>query len=62
VLTAAAIAIPHAVVDDRRLVARWMRRVKKVTVEPVPANLTLMVDQSVHLLSLWALARALGND
>jgi hypothetical protein len=60
-LTAGAIAIPHAVVDDKRLMARWMRRVKKVSAEPAPANLALMVDQSVHLLSLWAVARALGD-
>lgn len=60
--TAAAIAIPHAVVDDRRLMAAWMKHVKKTTVEPSPPTLTMLVDQSVHLLSLWAVARALGDD
>ncbi len=60
--SAAAIAIPHAVVDDQRLLAAWMRRVKKVGPEPAPALLALAVDQSVHLLSLWAVARALGDD
>ncbi len=62
VLTAGAIALPHAVIDDKRLITRWMKRVKKVDVEHPPANLAMMVDQSVHLLSLWAVARALGDD
>lgn len=61
-LAAAAIAIPHAVIDDKRVMAVLMRRVKKVEVEPAPTALTLMVDQSAHLLSLWALSRALGDD
>src|SRR5215469_5142376 len=42
-LCAAAIAIPHAVIDDKRLMAIWMRKVKKVDIEPVPANLALLV-------------------
>lgn len=58
----AAIAIPHALVDDRRLLAAWMRRVKHADPEASPAVLTMVVDQAIHLLSLWALARALGDD
>lgn len=61
-LTAGAIAIPHAVIDDRRLMARWMRQVKKVDVVPAPANLALLLDQGVHVISLWAVARVLGDD
>jgi hypothetical protein len=61
-LAAAAIAVPHAIIDDGRLLASWMERVKKVEASAAPPGLLLMVDQSVHLLSLWALARALGSD
>lgn len=47
---AALIAVPHLLVDDRRLVAIWVRRVKGA-VDP-PAGLLLGVDQSFHLLFL----------
>jgi hypothetical protein len=60
-LSAAAIAIPHAVVDDGRLLATWMSRTKGLEPEDAPPGLVMAVDQSVHLLCLWALARALGD-
>jgi hypothetical protein len=47
---AALIAIPHLLVDDRRLVGIWVRQVKGAT-DPAPA-LLLGVDQSFHLLFL----------
>lgn len=58
---AAAIAVPHAIVDDRRLLAGWMRAVKRTDPETMP-TLSMVVDQSVHLICLWALARTLGDD
>ncbi|HEY7891763.1 MAG TPA: DUF3307 domain-containing protein [Solirubrobacteraceae bacterium] len=61
-LTAAAIALPHAAIDDKRLLGVLMRKVKKVDIEPVPAGLSLLVDQSAHLLSLWTVSRVLGDD
>jgi hypothetical protein len=53
-LVAAAIFVPHMVVDDGRLVRLYMKRVKRC---PDPSDrLTLMVDQSTHLICLWAAA------
>jgi hypothetical protein len=51
---AALIAAPHLIVDDRRLVGIWLRRVKGA-VEP-DAMLLMLVDQSVHLLCLLGAA------
>ncbi len=51
---AALIFLPHLVVDDGRLLRSYMVRVKR-TVDP-PPGLALAVDQSVHLISLWATA------
>ena len=53
-LIAAAIFLPHLIVDDGRLVRLYIREVKKC---PDPAErLRLMVDQSTHLICLWATA------
>lgn len=52
---AAAITLPHLVVDDMRLLLRYMVRVKGCP-DPPPAALVVMVDQSVHLICLWAAA------
>src|SRR5204862_4290016 len=49
--TAALIAFPHLVQDDGRLIWAWVRRVKGT--DPIAhANVTLMVDQSFHLVAL----------
>jgi hypothetical protein len=52
---AVAIAGPHLIVDDRRLLAVYVRRVKGVP-EPAPGGLLIAVDQSVHVIMLWAVA------
>jgi hypothetical protein len=51
---AALIAVPHLVVDDGRLVARWMIVVKHAP-QGAP-SLRLMVDQSFHIVCLLAAA------
>jgi hypothetical protein len=51
---AALIAVPHLIVDDRRLVAAWMRRVKRVS--DITAGLQIAVDQSFHVLCLIGVA------
>ena len=53
----ALIALPHAVVDDGRLVRQWTTTVKHAP-EPSP-GLRLMVDQSFHVVCLL-LAAALA--
>lgn len=55
------IFIPHLIVDDGRLLDLYIRRVK-ASPDPSP-RLVFAVDQSVHLICLWAtalLAAALG--
>jgi len=56
---AAAIVIPHAIQDDGRVIRAWMRRVKRT--EYQPGVLTIAVDQSFHVLALFALALVLGT-
>jgi len=51
---AALIALPHIVLDDRRLVAAWIDRVKHAP--DAPSGLAVAVDQCFHLLCLWATA------
>jgi hypothetical protein len=54
VAVGAAIALPHLIVDDGRVVDGWLRVVKRC---PDPsAELTLMVDQSLHLICLFGAA------
>ena len=48
------IFLPHLVIDDGRLLGLYMRRVKRS--DPPPAGLTASVDQSLHLICLWATA------
>jgi hypothetical protein len=55
VACAVAISLPHLVVDDRRLLILYIRRVKG-SPNPVPAELLAVVDQSVHLIMIWAVA------
>jgi len=52
---AALIALPHMVQDDGRLLNAYMRRFKRVQGEP-PGGLRLALDQSFHMLFLFALA------
>jgi Protein of unknown function (DUF3307) len=54
----AGIALPHAVIDDGRALAAYVRTVKHV--EPEPGPLMMAIDQSVHLVILFALALAFG--
>jgi Protein of unknown function (DUF3307) len=55
---AALIFLGHLVVDDGRLLALYMRRVKS-SFEPSP-QLAMAVDQSVHLICLWGTALLVG--
>ena len=57
-LAAVAIALPHLVQDDGRVIAGWMRRVKHTDYEP--GLLAIAVDQSFHVLALFAVAVAVG--
>lgn len=52
---AAVIFLPHLVIDDGRLVRAYMVRVKRCP-DPPPSGLTTSVDQSLHLICLWATA------
>jgi hypothetical protein len=54
VLLALLITLPHVVVDDGRLLRSWMREVKH-SPDPAP-GLTIMVDQSWHLVLLLPVA------
>jgi hypothetical protein len=59
--TAALISFPHLVQDDGRLIWAWVRRVKGT--DPVAnANVTVMVDQSFHLLALLLTAILVGTS
>lgn len=51
---AALIFLPHLVIDDGRLLTAYMRIVKG-SHDPQP-RLAFAVDQSVHLICLWATA------
>jgi hypothetical protein len=53
-LLALLITVPHAIVDDGRLLRGWMRSVKHVP-DPAP-GLVIMVDQSFHLVMLLPVA------
>lgn len=53
-LVGGAVAVPHLLVDDGRLVELWLRKVKRAP-QPPPA-LTVAVDQSFHVLCLLGAA------
>ena len=53
---AAGVALPHCVQDDGRLIRAYTRAVKHA--DPQPGMLMLAVDQSFHLVVLFALAVA----
>lgn len=58
-LCAAAIVVPHVIQDDGRVIAWWMRTVKKTSDEP--GLLTMAVDQSFHVVTLLLLAVVVGT-
>jgi hypothetical protein len=60
VASAAAIALPHLVQDDGRLLEHYMRAVKKLdpSEQPVAA---LLVDQAFHTAALLAVALAVAS-
>lgn len=55
IAAAALVALPHLVIDDGRLLLAYMRRFKGAA-DPPPVVLTAAVDQSAHLICLWAAA------
>jgi hypothetical protein len=52
------IAIPHWIQDDGRPVRAYMRKVKRTN--PDLADVALYVDQSLHLVVLFAIALLAG--
>jgi hypothetical protein len=56
VALAALITIPHLAIDDGRLVKTYMKRVKHIDGDENP-SLTTSVDQSMHIVCLWAAAQ-----
>lgn len=57
---AALITIPHMAIDDGRLLKAYMKKVKRVDSDDEP-GLTAHVDQSLHMVCLWAAARLAGG-
>lgn len=58
--TAALVALPHLVQDDGRLLAAYARRVKGLLAERGELSM-LGLDQSVHLITLFAIALWVGS-
>ena len=54
------VVVPHAIQDDGRLLESYMRRVKGVG-DNAPPGLRLAVDQTSHLLVLFAVALLAGS-
>lgn len=52
---AALVFVPHFVQDDGRVVRWWMTDVKRTDWKAVP-GVTVMVDQTLHLVALFLLA------
>lgn len=59
-LVAAALAVPHAIQDDGRLIDGYLTSVKK-TDPNLPAYLSLCVDQTFHVVALLGLALVAGS-
>ncbi|HWH12825.1 MAG TPA: DUF3307 domain-containing protein [Solirubrobacteraceae bacterium] len=56
------ISVPHAIQDDGRLIVLYMQRVKGVAAESAAfAAVAVAVDQTFHLLTLFALALLAGT-
>ncbi|MEJ7788173.1 MAG: DUF3307 domain-containing protein [Solirubrobacteraceae bacterium] len=58
-LVAALVAVPHLVQDDGRWLDLYLRRVKRCDPKSLPGVRTA-VDQTFHLVALFALAIAAG--
>lgn len=55
-----AIAVPHLIQDDGRLLAAYMKRVKRLDpTENLPVSIA--VDQTFHMLALLVLALLVGS-
>ena len=59
IVSAVLIYVPHLMIDDGRLVAVYLSRVKRV--EGFNVGVAASVDQSFHVLSLWLLAMLVGS-
>jgi hypothetical protein len=53
------IAVPHLIQDDGRLIRSYARRVKGLSGEP--GGLLIAVDQSIHAITLFAIALLVGS-
>jgi len=58
--TAIAIAIPHLVQDDGRLLDHYLRHVKRVSTASMPA-VRAVTDQAFHLTTLFITALVVGS-
>ena len=58
IVSAVLIYVPHLVIDDGRLVAQYLKSVKRV--DGLNLSLAASVDQSFHVLSLWLVAMLVG--
>lgn len=58
IVAAVAIYVPHLVIDDGRLVALYLERVKRV--DGLNLGVAASVDQSFHVLSLFLVALVIG--
>jgi hypothetical protein len=58
IAAAVMVFIPHLIIDDGRLVALYINRVKRV--EGLNLSLAASVDQSFHVLSLFLAAVVIG--
>jgi hypothetical protein len=59
VATVAAISVPHLIQDDGRLLAAYMVNVKKLDLKNT--MVASAVDQTFHMLALFALALVVGR-
>jgi hypothetical protein len=57
-VAAVLVYVPHLLIDDGRLVAVYLARVKRV--DGFNLGLAASVDQSFHVLSLWLVAMLVG--
>jgi hypothetical protein len=58
IAAAVMVFVPHLIIDDGRLVALYINRVKRV--EGLNLSLAASVDQSFHVLSLFLAAVVIG--
>ena len=54
IVVAAAVALPHLLIDDGHIVRAWLRTVKRVPAPP--RGLSIAVDQSLHVLCLFGVS------